>query len=511
MLLAISNSEDETTDHLLRKVAGAGLPHVRLDSDTLHERAEISFRQSQVTLRIDGQHLVPQQLSNVWLRRPKRLTVDVGRDDAEREHSRREWSASVEGFLAQIPANRWINHPSANAAASHKLDQLARAAAFGLDIPDSLVTHEPASAVAFAARHRHAIVAKPLAAGYLERDTGTDSLIYTTAIPEEDLRTWTSRWGCPTLLQEYIDKTTDVRVTVLDDFVVAYAIDRVADGKQVVDVRSDNMAGATYRVMSVPEPTRTRLLALLRAYRLRFAAVDFVVDRRGRWIFLEINPNGQWAWLDLFGGANIWRIFVDTFRRPSEPRVPALSAIDSATWLALKTCRIDVTRDQVRLRRYDHQQYVPQIRPEQNAGTKELLDYAVATYARATERRKYVDEKAKLLGGFVTFAITICSATASRIEQPVAMMPALVLFVITLLLLLSYFRLGIAAQPSVAADEAQRDGTDLSRQLIADYLSSADHNERSTSFCADIFRAAVITFIAGIVALTLAVPLFVSS
>lgn len=31
---------------------------------------------------------------------------------------------------------------------------------------------------------------------------------------------------------------------------------------------------------------------------LKFGAFDFIVDKDGSWIFLEINPNGQWLWLE---------------------------------------------------------------------------------------------------------------------------------------------------------------------------------------------------------------------
>ena len=511
MFLALSNSRDETTDYLLRKLAGAGIQCLRIDSDTFYKHAKIIAGVDGARLVYGGRPYSPHQFSQVWLRRPERLKFSIGGDDAENEHGRREWAAAMEGLLAQIPKANWINHPTANAVASHKIDQLARASAFGLAVPATLLTQDVREALSFLRGQRHGIVAKPLASSYLTRPDGKDSLIYTSLVTETDLVDSGIAWACPTLLQQRIEKQTDVRVTVVDDAMVAYAIDRQTDiGQQVLDVRTDNMHGATYRSVQVPETERIRLLNLLHAYGLRFAAVDFVVDKSGRWFFLEVNPNGQWAWLDLYGGAEIWRLFLDTARRPMGSRITHLSPVDSATWLALRMCRIDVTREQVCARRYDQQQYIAQIRPDEARDTKELLDYAIATFERANDRRKSIDEKAKLLGGFVTFAITICGATASRVAEPLAMLPALVLFVIALLLLLSYFRLGIVSQPSVTAAEGRQDATDLVKQLIADYLSSADHNERSTSFCGDIFRAAVTVFMAGIIALTMAIPFFVA-
>lgn len=37
--------------------------------------------------------------------------------------------------------------------------------------------------------------------------------------------------------------------------------------------------------------------ALLRHADLLYGALDFIVTPNGEWIFLELNPNGQWAWI----------------------------------------------------------------------------------------------------------------------------------------------------------------------------------------------------------------------
>ena len=48
-------------------------------------------------------------------------------------------------------------------------------------------------------------------------------------------------------------------------------------------------------------------------YELRFGAIDMVVSAAGDWYFLEINPNGQWAWLDMTAGTNIAASFLQAF------------------------------------------------------------------------------------------------------------------------------------------------------------------------------------------------------
>ena len=109
-------------------------------------------------------------------------------------------------------------------------------------------------------------------------------------------------------------KSTDVRITVIDQAVHAvelYAQD--SEGKQRCDIRRNNMTDVEYKLTELPEEITTMIRNLMAHYRLRFAAIDMVVDFDGKWHFLEVNPNGQWAWMDLAGASNIAHSFVEAF------------------------------------------------------------------------------------------------------------------------------------------------------------------------------------------------------
>ena len=96
-----------------------------------------------------------------------------------------------------------------------------------------------------------------------------------------------------------------MRVTIIGSHVHAISLVAIDSGAQRLDIRRNNMEDVKYAPVQIPDSIRDQLLSYLRPYRLRFAAVDFVIDSTGQWIFLEVNPNGQWAWLDLAGVADI--------------------------------------------------------------------------------------------------------------------------------------------------------------------------------------------------------------
>ncbi|SDP10272.1 hypothetical protein SAMN04487905_1022 [Actinopolyspora xinjiangensis] len=43
----------------------------------------------------------------------------------------------------------------------------------------------------------------------------------------------------------------------------------------------------------------------MRRFGLLYGALDFVITPEGRWVFLEINPGGQYGWLEAATGAAI--------------------------------------------------------------------------------------------------------------------------------------------------------------------------------------------------------------
>src|SRR5205807_8433603 len=121
--------------------------------------------------------------------------------------------------------------------------------------------------------------------------------------------------SCPTLLQQLIEKECDVRITAVENEIHAvaiYANDQT--GAQRCDIRRDNMSDVEYRSITLPTAVSEAVCNLMAHYSLRFAAIDMAVDNRGEWYFFEVNPNGQWAWLDLCGGTAIARSFIAAFQ-----------------------------------------------------------------------------------------------------------------------------------------------------------------------------------------------------
>ncbi|MGH3929486.1 MAG: hypothetical protein ACRDTF_05860, partial [Pseudonocardiaceae bacterium] len=194
------------------------------------------------------------------------------------------------GLLASLPV--WLNHPADIARAEYKPVQFAAARAVGLTIPPTLLTNDAKAVRAFA-KEADSIIYKPLS-GIAYQHDGCRDFIYTQSIEFDQLDDAAiAATSC--LFQQAVPKEYEVRVTAVDGRCFAARIDAHSDRARV-DWRADYDA-LTYQLIEVPGDVRVKIIALLRALRLRFGALDFIVTPSGDWVWLEINPNGQWAWI----------------------------------------------------------------------------------------------------------------------------------------------------------------------------------------------------------------------
>jgi len=316
MLLVITNRRDVTADYLCGRLGEHGVGFRRLDTDLGLDRIAVSYANSTPVLRCGSEDWAAGDFAHVWFRRPLPLTLGIEMGDAERAHTLAEWSEALEGFLAHIPSEAWMNHPSHNVRASHKMEQLSRAARFGLEVPPTIVTQDADRVRNFWAECGGRMIVKPLASGYVERQSPPeDTVIYANRVSETALDDLGLVSRCPTLFQREVAKRLDVRLCVVDDRVAAAGMVAEDGGEQRLDIRRRNMRDVKYVEVEPPPDVESVLLALVRSYGLRFAAVDMAVADDGRWIFFEINPNGQWAWLDISGGFDMARLFVQSFSR----------------------------------------------------------------------------------------------------------------------------------------------------------------------------------------------------
>lgn len=315
MILVLTNSKDFTAHYLCDQFKKNKVKFLRIDTDDFFNKYKFSFSKNKVILHHGGKKFLPDDFSNIWFRRPYSSIKKSDEFHPEKKFILYEYREMLEAFLYNIPQAKWMNHPSNITFASNKINQLSLATKLGLTFPHTIVTQNPKEAIKFK-KENQTIVTKVLYSGYIERDLSKkDSLIYTSEVTENHMRKISLVKNSPTIFQKKIKKLFDVRICYVDNKIYSTKLEKKdVNNIQILDIRKDNMRDVSYSKVEIPKNIETKVKSFVKEFNLRFSAIDMVVDENKNWYFLENNPNGQWAWMDIVGKQKIYKLFVDTFR-----------------------------------------------------------------------------------------------------------------------------------------------------------------------------------------------------
>ncbi|RDI55658.1 hypothetical protein [Nocardia mexicana] len=268
---------------------------IRLDMREF-PRATGSFRLDRAgTARSVSQAVGLDDVTAVWWRRPHQCVVPGGVRHADDDYRQAECDGFLQGLLWSIPAV-WVNDPGADRTATRKIVQLETARRSGFPIPETLITNDPDEARSF-------IDSRPDRVVYKRTGTGRAEFSETRIIAPADLDRLATIRSAPTTFQDYIDAECDLRVVWIDGIEWAVRIDSQS-GAGRVDSRLDTSVDFT--PARLPASVSKSLATLMGALGLAFGVLDLRLGADGEYYFLEVNPQGQFAYLEIKTGLPIF-------------------------------------------------------------------------------------------------------------------------------------------------------------------------------------------------------------
>jgi MvdD family ATP-grasp ribosomal peptide maturase len=310
-VLIITRSDDnESVEMVTRAIERKGGAAIRFDTDRYPTEVRLSAYygkagEERLTLANEAGEFDLREVEAIWHRRlnfgaqlPKTL------DRQLRNASLGETRAAAQGILASLTAFRMdalqhIRH------AENKQLQLQVARDLGLEIPRSLTTNDPSAVRAFAAGCEGGIVTKMLSS-FAVYEEGRELVVFTNPLKPEDLADLDGLSLCPMTFQEMIPKALELRVTVVGGRVMAASIDSQASARAAHDWRRDGLRMIQdWQPYELPLEVEEKILGLMDYFVLNYGAIDIIVRPDGRHVFLEINPVGEFFWLERCPGLPI--------------------------------------------------------------------------------------------------------------------------------------------------------------------------------------------------------------
>lgn len=310
MILILSSPNDAhlpfVTKHLVSDF-------IVVDPWTVADGKGLSYELSNETrLSFDGRVL--PAIKSVWLRKP-RAAVDFTPNVPPEylDYTRSALQRHFEQLYALLDNAFWLSDYYTVRKASNKAMQLVLARELGFTVPETLFTSDAEEARVFIAKHRHVVVKSPSTKWPTTK--GGHKAFFTSRITAEQGVDLDGLHLAPAIFQQIIEPLFDVRVTVVGDQVfAAKVVLSEAVESTIVDWRIGHARGKgklLFEAYDLPPGIGERCVTLTKRLNLPFGAIDFVCDKEGRLWFLEINPNGQWAFVEEATGQPVGKAIAD--------------------------------------------------------------------------------------------------------------------------------------------------------------------------------------------------------
>ncbi|MBK8656176.1 MAG: hypothetical protein IPN20_20205 [Haliscomenobacter sp.] len=180
-----------------------------------------------------------------------------------------------------------------------KFRVLIKAVDVGLKIPSTCYAHSLTDAKEFIEFHKKVVI-KPMTniAFFESKDSRRQYSMYTKILKINEIEKENIDFNFPSLIQEHINANLEIRVFCLDNFFWSGAIPNefaYVDGSEC-DYRS-NSSQRRIIPFDLPKPIRLKLWRLMDSLGLNVASIDLILNDKGEYYFLEINPVGQFEFL----------------------------------------------------------------------------------------------------------------------------------------------------------------------------------------------------------------------
>lgn len=293
-VVIISSEDDVHSLVVAKKIEEVGKTPIILDAAEYPVKWQVSADlrecgESTWTIRNEEIAIRSNELLGVWVRRryPHAVNENII-DQRYRDFAFEESRDMFRGWLLSIN-KRVINPIHCEYAANHKAYQLCCAQRAGLRIPDTQLTSEFEQFEEFYHDQEGEIIHKAFTAPNWH-------LVETKKVTKGTFDNKERISLAPVIFQRTIPRGTDIRATVVDREIFAASI-HTEDVAANIDWRVD--ISPVIKEFVLPSNIQSKILKLMEILGIRYGAADLRMDKNGDFYFFEVNPGGQFLFVEI--------------------------------------------------------------------------------------------------------------------------------------------------------------------------------------------------------------------
>jgi len=316
VILIVTNKIDPHADAVIKYLKDRGVSFVRFNTEDFPQKISVTWKTAAASIDGEiffpgGHHALLSQIRSCWYRRPFPPSLSQNLiSQQSREFASNEIESFIKWLWIYLSDRFWINYPLVLRQAESKINNLKIAFDLGFLIPRTIVTNNPKEALEFINESGGNVINKVLGKGHIEYQRDY-YFVYTHRVSSKDTGDLENVKYAPTLLQEYVPKAVEIRTTVVGSEVFSCEIHSQESGKTLDDWRHYDFDNVKHAIHRLPSSVNALCLKMAEIFNLKFATFDFILTPDNRYVFLEINPNGQWLWIEQLTGLPISQAVAD--------------------------------------------------------------------------------------------------------------------------------------------------------------------------------------------------------
>ncbi|WP_367607606.1 hypothetical protein [Legionella sp. W05-934-2] len=238
-------------------------------------------------------------IQSVWWRRPRKPAIPSTIHPEDKAFIEREnaiYHLSIPYMIN--PDAWWVNPIASTYKTRSKITQLKIAQQCGFKLPETLVSNSPEHIKQFITQTIYATtIYKPFAPHYWHEPEGI-RLLYTDKISLPDLPSDAMLQMSPGIYQRYVEKKFELRVTCFGSHISAVKIDSQSHALGITDWRKIPGHELSIQPFELPPAIIHKIIRFMKKAGVVFGCFDFIVTPEHDIVFLELNEQGQFLWVE---------------------------------------------------------------------------------------------------------------------------------------------------------------------------------------------------------------------
>lgn len=309
VILLFTIACDPHADKVVRILDKKGCKVVRIDTDKLSKTSSIVFKKIKLAQDIyivtGNKKYFVESFQSIWIRKPFLKLYEKTKNNIKQilamDYKFDEHKNICIPFVLEAQKNKIfiLNYHDKIMTSSFKLLQLFVAQKIGLNVPDSIVSSNVKEIKNFFNIHDNKGIIKELGNALIESE-GKEVIFTTNLFSEKEFSLYHSSDSLdyPLFVQEEIKKREELRITVVGNKIFACSIDTQAYKESQIDSRLVYPYKLKHRIVKLPREIEECCFKICKYFNLQFGAIDMAITPEGKFVFFEINPNGQYLWIE---------------------------------------------------------------------------------------------------------------------------------------------------------------------------------------------------------------------